>query len=477
MIGTAQTEYDAVVIGGGPGGSCAAGFLARSGWKVVLFEKERFPRHRIGESLLPATTMGILNKLGAMELIEKQGFTKKYGGTFLWGKEDKPWTFNFYRTSEADATFGDHPVFLHSFQVERTIFDKLLLDHARTLGAEVHEECAFQGVDDLDAEVKSVRVRLANGETTTVRTRFIVDAGGRNSLLRNRFGERHYDPFFKNVALYNYFEGGKRMPGERWGNILCFAFQHGWFWYIPLTKELTSVGLVLGREKYNEMKGLGEREFFNQMVECAPMIKDFLATAKPCERAPYNQFRTDIDYSYIHSQFSHNGTFLVGDAACFIDPVFSSGVHLATFSAYLAASAIDGVLKKTKTYEDSAVEYEARYRREYMAFYRFLISFYELHSDHDSYFWEARKLLDRKHGTDTDAFISLVSGQSTAGDLIFSPETFEGTLRWGVQSLTTLISKASDREVKPTAQEIASAREFIIPTHEARHQLLKKSPE
>src|SRR6266850_881488 len=141
-MSTAQTEYDAVVIGGGPGGSCAAGFLARFGWKVVLFEKERFPRHRIGESLLPATTMGILNKLGAMDLIEKHGFTKKYGGTFLWGKEDKPWTFNFYRTSEADATFGDHPTFLHSFQVERMIFDKLLLDHARALGAEVHQASA-----------------------------------------------------------------------------------------------------------------------------------------------------------------------------------------------------------------------------------------------------------------------------------------------------------------------------------------------
>jgi halogenation protein CepH len=166
---------------------------------------------------------------------------------------------------------------------------------------------------------------------------------------------------------------------------------------------------------------------------------------------------------------------LVGDAACFIDPVFSSGVHLATFSAYLVASAIDSVLKKTQTYEDSAADYEARYRREYMAFYRFLVSFYELHADHDSYFWQARKLLDRKGGTDTDAFISLVSGQSTAGDLIFSPETFEGTLRWGVQSLTTLVSKASGGEVKPT--ELASARKFILPTQEARHHLLKKSPE
>src|SRR5258706_14028756 len=158
-MSTAQTEYDAAVIGGGPGGSCAAAFLARFGWKVVLFEKERFPRHRIGESLLPATTMGILNKLGAMDLIEKQGFTKKYGGTFLWGKEDKPWTFNFYRTSEVDATFGDHPTFVHSFQVERRIFDKLLLDHARALGAGGQEECAFEPVYDLEIGRASCRER------------------------------------------------------------------------------------------------------------------------------------------------------------------------------------------------------------------------------------------------------------------------------------------------------------------------------
>src|SRR4051794_26250699 len=108
-MGTKHTQYEAVVIGGGPGGACAAGFLARAGLRVVLFEKETFPRHRIGESLLPATTMGVLRRLGAEELIEKHGFVRKFGGMFQWGKDQKPWTFNFYRTSDEDKAAGDHP--------------------------------------------------------------------------------------------------------------------------------------------------------------------------------------------------------------------------------------------------------------------------------------------------------------------------------------------------------------------------------
>jgi halogenation protein CepH len=470
---TPKARYDAVVIGGGPGGSCAAAFLARAGHDVAVFEKDKFPRHRIGESLLPATTMGVMKKLGAMELIENAGFTRKYGGTFLWGSSDKPWTFNFYRTSEADRTVGDHPEFLHSFQVERSVFDKLLLDYARTQGVDVFEESRFLGIDDIGAEMKSLRVESQGERETVVQAPFVIDAGGRNSLLRTKFGERHYDPFFKNVALYGYWKGGKRMEGEKWGNILTVAFEHGWFWYIPLDRELTSVGLVLGREKFNEMKDKDQAEIYRAMIDSAPMIKDYLATAEPCTRAPYDQLRVDIDYSYAHSTFTHQGNFLVGDAACFIDPVFSSGVHLATYSAFLAATAIDRTIKKEQTLAEASAEYESLYRREYMVFYRFLSSFYQIHADSDSYFWAARKVLGRESGSDMDAFISLISGQSTAGDTIFgSPAAFESQIGQGARSLHTLIDRVSPGTPTPSDADVSAAREFMMPLHESRRRLL-----
>lgn len=468
---TTNTDYDALVVGGGPAGTTAAGILARLGHKVALFERERFPRHRIGESLLPATTMGILSKLGARELIEKQGFPRKYGGTFLWGSEREPWTFNFYRTSDIDRAEGDHPEYLHSFQVERQVYDELLLNHVKTLGVEVHEEALFESLDAIDAPIKTATVTI-KGEARTFRAPFVVDAGGRNSKLRPLFGERHYDPFFMNVAIYSYFEGGKRLKGERWGNILAVAFPHGWFWYIPLSETLTSVGVVMTRERYNQLKDLGEERIFHQMVDEAPMVKEFLQSATRSTRAPYDRFRVEIDYSYIHSQFTHAGTFLCGDAACFIDPVFSSGVHLASYSGYLAANAIHDVLVGQRSYKEATTDYEQRYRREYMIFYRFLTAFYQMHTNRDSYFWEARKVLGTERGSDLDAFISIVSGQGSAADLFDSLENFQGSVQQGVEALSTLIARAQGET--PDQGAMTKAMDFMKPLHESRRDLFRK---
>src|SRR5437867_2421993 len=143
-----KERRDAIVIGGGPGGASAAGFLAQKGYKVVVFEKEKFPRYHIGESLLPATTMGLLRKLGAKELVEKQGFPRKFGGTFRWGVKKEPWTFFFYKTGDAGRKLEGNPEALYSFQVERAKYDELILRHVESLGAEVHEECSLAGLED-----------------------------------------------------------------------------------------------------------------------------------------------------------------------------------------------------------------------------------------------------------------------------------------------------------------------------------------
>lgn len=472
------TQYDAAILGGGPAGSSASGFLAKMGYNVVLFEKERFPRYHVGESLLPATTLGILNKLGAKDLIEQQGFPVKRGGTFLWGSEKEPWTFYFYNTSEIDRKIGGDPKHLHSYQVERLVFDDLLLRHAESLGVEVHEEHSFTSLTIHGQQHKAVTVTDNSGTPKTVTAKYVIDASGRNSTIRTLFGERHYDPFFKNIAIYNYFEGGERLPGDRSGNILTVAFKHGWFWYIPLSPDLTSVGLVLGREKYDELKNQGKeyRDIYLEMIQEAPMMEQFLRKATLCDREPYNKCRVDVDYSYIHSQFVHEGIFLSGDAACFIDPVFSSGVHLATYAGYLAAVAINQIETNNQSYDDATSEYNELYRREYMVFHRFLTSFYQMHTDHESYFWEARKVLEKHRGSPLDTFISIVTGTSTTGNKLFGNfNEFAANIAQGEKSLDTLIAASSGR--RQPNDELEEAKQFMSPLHDSRKRLFKEHME
>lgn len=475
MTNSGATEYDVTVLGGGPGGSSAAGFLTKLGYKVILFEKERFPRYRIGESLLPSTTLGILNMLGVKELIDAQGFPVKRGGTFLWGSEDKPWTFSFYKTSEIDKKIGEHPQFLHSYQVERTVFDNLLLRHAESLGAEVHEEHAFSSLEVVDGNMKLVNVSANDGTSKAVTSRYVIDATGRSSSIRALFGERRYDPFFKNIAIYGYFDGGRRLPGENSGNMLTVAFKDGWFWYIPVTPTLTSVGLVLGREKYDQLRAQGKdyRDIYLAMIPEAPMIEEYLEGAPPCIRAPYDKVRVDVDYSYIHSQFVKDGIFLAGDSACFIDPIFSSGVHLATYAGYLAATAINQIEREERPYEQAVYEYEDLYRREYLVFHRFLTSFYQIHTDRDSYFWEARKVLGDDKGSPLDNFISIVTGTSTTGDKLFRDfGSFSGNVKKNAESLDTLITAASG-EAQPQ-DKLDDARAFMSHLHESRRRLFRE---
>lgn len=413
MTSSNTEEFDVVVVGGGPGGSSLGALVAMQGHRVLLLEKETFPRYQIGESLLPSTVHGICRLLGVSDQLAAANFTVKRGGTFRWGANPEPWTFSFsFSPKIAGATSI-------AYQVERSVFDKILLDNAAEKGVEVRQQCTVTDVlEGSDGRVTGVGYTDPDGVARKVTARYVVDASGNTSRIhKNVGGSRTYSEFFRSLALFGYFENGKRMPEPRSGNILSVAFSSGWFWYIPLSPTLTSVGAVVRREDAAKVQGDPEKALAALIAEC-PMIADYLSGATRVTEGQYGQLRVRKDYSYHNTTFWRPGMVLVGDAACFVDPVFSSGVHLATYSALLAARSINSVLAGTVDERSAFDEFEARYRREYGVFYEFLMSFYDTHVDENSYFWSAKKVTHSSH-TELESFVQLVAGM-TASDFDLS---------------------------------------------------------
>ncbi|MER5772478.1 tryptophan 7-halogenase [Streptomyces sp. NPDC001985] len=399
-------EFDVVVVGGGPSGSTLSTLVAKKGHRVLLLEKETFPRYQIGESLLPATVHGICGLLGVADEVAKAGFTVKRGGTFRWGSNPEPWQFAFAVSPKMAGPTS------HAYQVERMKFDQILLDNARFNGVEVRERCAVLRVIEENGRVTGVHYRDDEGRERTVHARYVVDSSGNTGRLHKAVGgTRAYSDFFRNLAVFGYFEGGKRLPEPNSGNILCAAFDSGWFWYIPLSPTLTSVGAVVNREWADRVQGDPEQALLGLIDDC-DLIKDHLSEATRVTTGPYGQVRVRKDWSYINSSFWKPGMVLTGDAACFVDPVFSSGVHLATYGAMLAARSINSSLAGTVPEEQAFEEFERRYRKEYAVFYEFLISFYSLHVDEQSYFWQAKQVTAYPK-SDLEAFVDLVGGVSS----------------------------------------------------------------
>lgn len=408
-------DVDVVVIGGGPAGSTAATVAARDGHRVVLLERERFPRYHIGESLLPATIHGVCEILGVAGEMHAAGFVRKHGGCFRWGSSPEPWTFRFSdQLAKPEASFA--------YQVERARFDDILLKNAQKKGVEVREAANVTDAIEEDGRFIGVRYEDASG-VHEVRGKFVIDASGGRGVFANLVGRRRYDEFFRNLAVFGYFENGKRLPEPNRGNILTAAFDGGWVWYIPLSDTLTSVGVVVPKESVGDLRDRPlEVSLRSYLGRCA-LVTDMLRDATRVTEGMYGEVRLLRDFSYQNDRYYANGCALVGDAACFIDPVFSSGVHLATLSGLLAARSVNSLLAGEIGEADAFREFERRYRREFGVFYQFLLGFYDLHRDPDSYFWNARKIL-RFAASDRDAFIRLVAGLSDAEDRFESAEAF-----------------------------------------------------
>jgi FAD-dependent halogenase len=404
-------ETDVVVVGGGPGGSTLATLIAMRGHSVVLLEKEKFPRWQIGESLLPATVHGVCRLTGVADELAKAGFTKKRGGTQRWGANPEPWTFAF---SVSPKMAGETS---YAYQVERSKFDQILLNHARHMGVDVREQHTVTDVIDDEDRIRGVHYTDAAGSEGAIRAKYVVDASGNRSRIYQRAGAtRQYSEFFRSLALISYWEGGKRLPEPNSGNILSCAFDSGWFWYIPLTPTLTSVGAVVRHDQAAKIQGDPEKALGALIAEC-PLISEYLRDAKRVTEGEYGEFRVRKDYSYANTTFWRPGMALVGDAACFVDPIFSSGVHLATYGALLAARSINSVLAGTVDEDIAFREFEQRYRREFGVYYEFLVAFYDLNVNEDSYFWSAKKVT-KTTSSDLESFVELVGGVSSGESVL-----------------------------------------------------------
>lgn len=325
--GIPQRDCDVLVIGGGPAGSTVSTLLARQGHRVVLLDKDVHPRFHIGESLLPAN-MPLLEHLGVGEALREIGMLKA-GAEFVSPQHDHTQTYYF-----AEAWDKSMPT---AFQVKRADFDHLLLRNAGEHGVEVHEATTARDLrwSADGASVEAIVALDAQGQATEWRPRFLVDASGRDTFLSARLKTKIKNPDHNSAAVYAHFQGARRLEGADEGNITIFWFDHGWFWFIPLSDGATSVGMVTWPYHMKSRNGRPLQEFLMENIRNCPRLAERLASAEMV-----TQVEATGNYSYLSTQ-SHGPNYLMlGDAYAFIDPVFSSGVWMAMSSAEIGARTI-----------------------------------------------------------------------------------------------------------------------------------------
>lgn len=363
-------------------------------------EREVFPRYHIGESLLPSC-LEIIDLIGARELIEAEGFQRKPGAYLEWGAET--WSLDFGELQ------GRHN---YSFEVERSKFDHLLLKHAAAQGAAVHEGIDIKSIE-FDGTGRPCRARWANRSDDVageIAFDYLIDASGRNGVMASRYlKNRKYHRVFQNVAVWGYWTDAVcQAPGYREGAIAVGSIPEGWLWAIPFSDGRTSIGAVIHKSTFkSQSETLSVEQIYHRAIaDCSLMTK----ICAPATMVP--GVMVESDYSYASESFCGPGYFLCGDAACFLDPLLSTGVHLAMLSALLSAASIASLLRGELSEERALSFFEKSYRQSYLRFLVFVSAFYDQRRGKDSYFEEAQRLsrFDVEGQSLRQAFLNLVSG-------------------------------------------------------------------
>ncbi len=328
MVDTVR-ECDVVVLGAGPAGSAASTLLADKGWHVEVLEKDTHPRFHIGESLLPYT-LPFLERLGVLHEVEKIGL-KKHGAELVSPQHATPQTLYFSQAMESRYPYA--------FQVRRAEFDSILLNNAVNHGVTLHQNVEARNVDFDHKDFVTVTGMNQQQQTVHWRARFVVDASGRQTLLSTQLQLKRKNSKHGSAAIFSHFSGVKRHSGMDEGNITICWFDHGWFWVIPFHDGITSVGAVCSPAYLKTRTGTPSDLLMNTIRHCAPMAER-IGSAKMEMPAVATG-----NYSYTSTQMAGERFILLGDAFAFVDPVFSSGVHLALNSAILGVDVVDSVLR------------------------------------------------------------------------------------------------------------------------------------
>jgi flavin-dependent dehydrogenase len=363
MAAAGNWDFDAAVVGGGPGGSSAATALARRGRRVLLLERDQFPRFHIGESQLPWTNE-VFRALGVHETIAAAGFVRKWGASF--------WTLDGAVEQYADFSEAVETPTPQTFQVPRATFDELLLRHGAKSGVAVRER--HRALDAaFDAAGVTLRFADPEGVEHTVRVGVVVDASGRAGFLAKKLGRHAFDPLLRNIAVHAQYENIPRLPGRRAGDIRMFTRPDmGWLWLIPLSDTVTSVGAVIPQAVHRRESKATPEESLTHYLDRTPSAAKLLAAARRVSPA-----RFDADYSYLGTELAGDRWVTVGDAAAFLDPIFSTGVLLAMQGGLDVAAAIDAGLRAGDLSRRRFTTYERLVRTRYHHFRRFAVGFYD----------------------------------------------------------------------------------------------------
>ncbi len=355
-------DYDFAVAGGGPAGTSAAISLAQRGRSVVLFERETFPRFHIGESLL-STANDAFALLGVTEQMAAAGFPEKLGARLITHDGESGRGIDFTAVTEVTTP--------RTYHVPRATFDQILLDRARAAGVEVREGHRVLSCD-FTSDAATLDWSSADDNSGRVRVHAVVDATGRNGLLARKFNVRIDEPRLANIAIYSHYSGVPLLDDDRPSDIRIVACEDaGWFWLIPITDELMSVGVVLPKDLFLQMPDASNEERLERAIAGTAEVARLMRNAK--REWPV---RVEKDFSYRSSTYAGDRWILAGDAGSFLDPVFSTGVSIAMESGIEAAAELDRALARNRFSTRQFAAFSRRQRKRYEAFRRFVIGFY-----------------------------------------------------------------------------------------------------